>query len=130
MKLPLDDMSYMAKDRTVPRRAGVCPHGLLVGIKDAFGNITRICYNAFNAPVTVTDANGIVTDYSYNDAGCVTRIVCRDGSEVRPAGVLQQWCDERGQYLLGKDLKLELVGHVNESTSETVNLRYRRGYFE
>ena len=26
--------------------------------------------------------NGIVTDYSYNDAGCVTRIVRRDGSEV------------------------------------------------
>ena len=26
--------------------------------------------------------NGIVTEYSYNDAGCVTRIVRRDGSEV------------------------------------------------
>ena len=51
-------------------------------IKDVFGNVTRICYNAFNAPVSVTDANGIVTDYSYNDAGCVTRIVRRDGSDV------------------------------------------------
>ena len=26
--------------------------------------------------------NGIVTDYSYNDAGCVTRIVRKDGSDV------------------------------------------------
>ena len=99
-------------------------------MRNTFGNVTRICYNAFNAPVIVTDASGIVTDYSYSDAGCVTRIVRKDGSAVRPAGVLQQWCDERGQYLLGKDLKLELVGHVNESTSETVNLRYRREYFE
>ena len=30
----------------------------------------------------MTDANGIVTEYSYNDAGCVTRIVRKDGSEV------------------------------------------------
>ena len=56
--------------------------GYPTAIKDAFGNITRICYNAFNAPVTVTDANGIVTEYSYNDAGCVTRIVRKDGSDV------------------------------------------------
>ena len=42
----------------------------------------EICYNVHNAPVSVTDANGIVTDYSYSDAGCVTRIVRRDGSEV------------------------------------------------
>lgn len=51
-------------------------------MRNTFGNITRICYNAFNAPVTVTDASGIVTDYSYSDAGCVTRIVRRDGFEV------------------------------------------------
>lgn len=49
-----------------------------------FGNITRICYNAFNAPVTVTDANGIVTEYSYNDAGCVTWIVRRDPTSCHP----------------------------------------------
>ena len=30
----------------------------------------------------MTDANGIVTEYSYNDAGCVTRIVRKDGSDV------------------------------------------------
>ena len=30
----------------------------------------------------MTDANGIVTEYSYSDAGCVTRIVRKDGSEV------------------------------------------------
>ena len=51
-------------------------------MKNPFGLTTRICYNAFNAPVNVTDANGIVTEYSYNDAGCVTRIVRKDGSDV------------------------------------------------
>ena len=56
--------------------------GYPVTVKNPFGLTTRICYNAFNAPVNVTDANGIVTDYSYNDAGCVTRIVRKDGSEV------------------------------------------------
>ena len=35
--------------------------------KDALGNTTKICYNAFNAPVSTTDANEIVTEYSYND---------------------------------------------------------------
>ena len=36
--------------------------------------MTEICYNEFNLPVFVTDANGIVTKYSYSDAGLVTRI--------------------------------------------------------
>ena len=38
---------------------GACACGTSWGEVD-FGNVTRICYNAFNAPVTVTDANGIV----------------------------------------------------------------------
>ena len=46
------------------------------------GNITKICYNTFNAPESVTDANGIVTKYAYNDAGLVTRMERLDGSET------------------------------------------------
>ena len=46
------------------------------------GNSTQICYNTFNAPVSVTDANGIVTKYAYNDAGLVTRMERLDGSET------------------------------------------------
>ena len=51
-------------------------------MKNPLGQVARICYNAYNAPVALTDANGIVTEYTYNDAGCVTRIVRRDGSDV------------------------------------------------
>ncbi len=47
-----------------------------------FGNSTKICYNTFNAPVSVTDANGIVTKYAYNDARLVTRMERLDGSET------------------------------------------------
>ena len=36
-------------------------------MKDTVGNATRICYNAFNVPVSTTAANEIVTEYSYND---------------------------------------------------------------
>ena len=46
------------------------------------GNITKICYNTFNTPVSVTDANGIVMKYAYNDAGLVTRMERLDGSET------------------------------------------------
>ena len=41
----------------------------LVFFVHPLGNVTKICYNIFNAPVSVTDANGIVTKYAYNDAG-------------------------------------------------------------
>ncbi len=46
------------------------------------GNSTKICYNTFNAPVSVTDANGIVTKYAYNDARLVTRMERLDESET------------------------------------------------
>ena len=51
-------------------------------MKDPLGNVSRICYNAFNLPVSTTDANGIVTKYAYNDAGLVTRMERLDGSET------------------------------------------------
>ena len=53
--------------------------------RDPLGNISRICYNAFNLPVSTTDANGIVTKYAYNDAGLVTRMERLDGSETLAA---------------------------------------------
>ena len=51
-------------------------------MKDPLGNVSKICYNAFNAPASVTDANGIVTKYAYNDAGLVARRKRLDGSEA------------------------------------------------
>ena len=56
--------------------------GFPVSVKDPIGNISKICYNTFNAPVSVTVANGIVTKYSCNDAGLVTRMERLDGSET------------------------------------------------
>ena len=41
-----------------------------------------ICYNAHNLPVSMTGADGIVTKYTYNDFGSVTRIERLDGSET------------------------------------------------
>ena len=51
---------------------GVCPHAAAA----------QIWYNFRTIFADVVGGNGIVTDYSYNDAGCVTRIVRRDGSDV------------------------------------------------
>ena len=51
-------------------------------MKDPLGNVSKICYNAFNTPASVTDANGIVTKYTYNDADLVTRRKRLDGSET------------------------------------------------
>lgn len=56
--------------------------GFPISVKDPLGNITKICYNIFNAPESVTDATGIVTKYAYNDAGLVTRMERLDGSET------------------------------------------------
>ena len=39
----------------------------------------KICYNAFNAPVGVTDADGVVTEYTYSDFGLVERVARKDG---------------------------------------------------
>lgn len=58
------------------------PREFLVFFVHSLGNITKICYNIFNAPVSVTDANGIVTKYAYNDPGLVTRMDRLDGSET------------------------------------------------
>ena len=58
------------------------PREFLVFFAHPLGNITKICYNTFNAPESVTDANGIVTKYAYNDAGLVTRMERLDGSET------------------------------------------------
>ena len=46
------------------------------------GNVTRIRYDRFNVPVSVTDANGVVTEYAYDDAGLVVSVVRKDGAEV------------------------------------------------
>ena len=51
-------------------------------MKDVFGNVTKLCYNTFNVPVKVIDANGIVTEYAYNDAGLVASAVLKDGAET------------------------------------------------
>ena len=51
---------------------GVCPHAAAA----------QIWYNFRTIFADVVGGNGIVTDYSYNDAGCVTRIVRKDGSDV------------------------------------------------
>ncbi len=51
-------------------------------MKAPLGNVSKICYNAFNLPVSTTDANGIVTKYAYNDAGLVTRRKRLDVSET------------------------------------------------
>ncbi len=58
------------------------PREFLVFFAHPLGNITKICYNTFNAPESVTDANGIVTKYAYNDAGLVTHMERLDGSET------------------------------------------------
>ncbi len=42
----------------------------------------KICYNAFNAPVGVTDADGVVTEYTYSDFGLVERVARKDGIVV------------------------------------------------
>jgi len=56
--------------------------GFPVYVKDPIGNATRICYNSFNTPESIADANGIVTKYAYSDAGLVTRMERLDGSET------------------------------------------------
>ena len=56
--------------------------GFPLSVKDPLGNVTRISYNVFNMPVSTTDANGIVTKYTYSDAGLVTRMERLDGSET------------------------------------------------
>ena len=48
--------------------------GFPVSEKDPIGNATRICYNSFNTPESIADANGIVTKYAYSDAGLVARM--------------------------------------------------------
>ena len=57
--------------------------GFSVSVKDPLGNVSKICYNAFNTPASVTDANGIVTKYTDNNAGLVTRLKRRDGNATR-----------------------------------------------
>ena len=49
---------------------------------DRLGLETTICYNAFNMVGSVTDANGIATEYTYSPAGLVTRIVRKDGAQL------------------------------------------------
>ena len=50
-------------------------------VRDGLGLETVMCYNAFNMVGSVTDANGIATEYTYSPAGLVTRIVRKDGAE-------------------------------------------------
>ena len=50
-------------------------------MRNHLGLETTICYNAFNMVGSVTDANGIATEYTYSPAGLVTRIVRKDGAE-------------------------------------------------
>ena len=50
-------------------------------MRTRLGLETAICYNAFNMVGSVTDANGIATEYTYSPAGLVTRIVRRDGAD-------------------------------------------------
>ena len=80
-------MTAFAAILTIPVYiCGLCdknlPREFLVFFVHPLGNTTKICYNTFNAPVSVTDANGIVTKYAYNDAGLVTRMERLDGSET------------------------------------------------
>ena len=80
-------MTAFAAILTIPVYiCGLCdknlPREFLVFFVHSLGNVTKICYNTFNAPVSVTDANGIVTKYAYNDAGLVTRMERLDGSET------------------------------------------------
>ena len=42
----------------------------------------EICYNAINLPVKVTDADGVVTEYTYSDFGLVERVARKDGADV------------------------------------------------
>ena len=51
-------------------------------VRDGLGLETAICYNAFNMVGSVTDSNGIATEYTYSPARLVTRIVRRDGADV------------------------------------------------
>ena len=41
-----------------------------------------MCYNTFNVPVKVVDANGIVNEYEYNADGLVTSVTRKDGAET------------------------------------------------
>jgi YD repeat-containing protein len=58
------------------------PKGGDIPVKDPLGNVSKICYNSFNAPVATTDANGIVTKYEYSDFGSVARMERLDGGET------------------------------------------------
>ncbi len=55
-------------------------YGYPAKVRNHLGLETTICYNAFNMVGSVTDANGIATEYTYSPAGLVTRIVRRDGA--------------------------------------------------
>ena len=89
------------------------------------GNSTKICYNTFNAPVSVTDANGIVTKYAYNDAGLVTRMERLDGSETLTFRAFM--CHADGQLAYcgnGVARKVDIVGCWGANVHHDINQTY------
>ena len=70
-------------------------------MRNHLGLETAICYNAFNMVGSVTDANGIATEYTYGPAGLVTRIVRRDGADVMTS--LEVTYDSAGRPVSMKD---------------------------
>ena len=84
--------------------------GYPISMKDPLGNVSKICYNAFNAPAFTPDANGIVTKYTDNNAGLATRLKRRDGSET----------------LTSLDIAYDAAGRLVREGSKT----YRYGYLD
>ena len=60
--------------------------GFPVFVRDPLGNISKICYNTFNAPVSVMDANGIVT----NGSETLTSLVVSYDGAGRPVSYTDQ----------------------------------------
>ena len=76
-------------------------YGYPAKVRNHLGLETTICYNAFNMVGSVTDANGIATEYTYSPAGLVTRIVRRDGADVMTS--LEVTYDSAGRPVSMKD---------------------------
>ncbi len=51
-------------------------------MRNRLGLETAICYNARNMMGSLTDANGIATEYMYSPAGLVGIVVRWDGADV------------------------------------------------
>jgi len=131
----VDSVTYAwhAADDTGCATGGSCSFrkGDLRSVTNALGHtIETLAYDAFGRPLSIRDANGVVTDYTYHARGWITAIAIRGAtsSDDRitklsywPTGQLQQVIEPGGSWVFYIYDSAQRLTDINDSANNTIH---------